>query len=342
MNVTSVVSCLAACTAFLVLAGLPAAHAQDATALQARHADLLLSLDSNPFQRPIHLESSDVDDRLAGDIYARIDQPYAVVGPALQDMAHWCDILILHQNVKHCMASADEKNTLNLSVGRKHDQPLGDAFQFEFQYAVIAADADYLQIELHARQGPIGTSDYRIMLEVAALDARRSFLHLSYGYNSGVMARAVMRSYLATVGRDKVGFSLVEPSAPEAPVYVGGTLGVIERNTMRYYLAIEAYLGALSVSVPEQIEKRLNDWHSGIERYPRQLHELERSEYLDMKRREIRRQQTPDVGRASTPPGPLSASVSQDAVSAAMICGRTAFHIACPVVSLLSISSTAP
>ncbi len=63
--------------------------------------------------------------------------------------------------------------------------------------------------------------------------------------------------------------------------------GVVERNTMRYYLAIEAYLGALTTPVPQQLEKRLNDWYSGIERYPLQLHEIERSEYLAMKRSEV-------------------------------------------------------
>jgi len=280
------------------MAGLPSAHAQDAHALKARHADLRGSLSSNAFQRPIHLESSEGEDRLEGDIYARIDQPYALVGPALQGMAHWCDILILHQNVKHCMASADRSNTLDLSVGRKHDQPLDDAFQFEFQYELIEQTSDYVKMELNANQGPIGTSDYRIMLEVVALDARRSFMHLSYAYSSGFMARAAMRSYLATSGRNKVGFSVIERAATGPPTYVGGLLGVIERNTMRYYLAIEAYLGTLAGPAPARIEKRLNDWYNGLERYPRQLHELERGEYLDMKRKEIRR--LARVGQASS------------------------------------------
>lgn len=71
---------------------------------------------------------------------------------------------------------------------------------------------------------------------------------------------------------------------------MGGMRGVIERNTMRYYLAVEAYLGALATPMPAQIEKRLNDWYAGVERYPVQLHELGRDEYLDLKRREILRQ----------------------------------------------------
>lgn len=276
--------------AFCMLAGLPLAQAQDAAALQARHAALRAELASNPFQRPLHLESREDGDLLKGDIYAEVEQPYAVVGPALQGVDHWCDILILHLNVKACRADP-AGDTLDLYIGRKFDQPLADAHAVTFRYAVAAARPDYLQLALTAERGPLGTSRYRILIEAVALDARRSFLHLSYSYAYGLRARMAMQGYLATIGRDKVGFSLVGHTANGQPVYMQGMRGVVERNTMRYYLAIEAYLGALSLPAAAQLEKRLADWYAGIERHPRQLHELERDEYLDMKRKEIRRQQ---------------------------------------------------
>ena len=47
----------------------------------------------------------------------------------------------------------------------------------------------------------------------------------------------------------------------------------------------------LSLPAAARLDKRLNDWHSGVERYPRQLHELERAAYLSMKHQEIQRQQ---------------------------------------------------
>ena len=56
---------------------------------------------------------------------------------------------------------------------------------------------------------------------------------------------------------------------------------------MRYYLAIEAFLGAVPVPPQERLEKRLREWFAAIERYPRQLHEMEQGEYLDMKRKSI-------------------------------------------------------
>jgi hypothetical protein len=190
--------------------------------------------------------------------------------------------------VKLCRAGAGD--ALGLVVGRKFDQPLADAYRFDFSYSVAVREADYLQVVLNADAGPLGTSGYRIVLQATPIDGRRSFLHLSYAYEQGLAARLAMQGYLATAGRGKVGFSVVGRQADGAPIYVGDLRGVIERNTMRYYLAIEAYLGALDLPPAQQLAKRLNDWHSGVERYARQLHELERAEYLELKRGEVERQ----------------------------------------------------
>jgi hypothetical protein len=264
---------------FCALACPQTALAQDAEALKARHAALATQLTTNHFKRPLYLQSTETPGDLQGHVYARLDQPFAVAGPALRVMGHWCDILILHQNVKSCRPSASAAgNTLRLHIGRKGDQPLADAYPFEFLYTVVAVGSEYLQAALNAEEGPLDTTRYRIVLEVVALDAKRSFMHLSYAYSYGPAARMAMRGYLRTIGRRKVGFSIEGKLSNGEPVYIGGTRGVVERNTMRYYLAIEAYLAALSVPAGEQLQKRLGEWYAGIERYPVQLHELDRDE----------------------------------------------------------------
>jgi hypothetical protein len=270
-----------------------ATQAQDAAeALRARHQQLSAQLADNPFQRPLHLQSKQSAERLQGDIYAVLEQPYAMVGPALQGGEHWCDILILHLNVKRCLAAANEDGELlRIHIGRKFEQPLDDAHLFEFTYRVAASAADHLQVQLNAEEGPLGTSRYRIDLRVVALDDQRSFLHLSYSYAYGLSASLAMRGYLASIGRDKRGFSVLEYDARGRPVYIDGMRGVVERNTMRYYLAVEAYLSALSAPPAERFEKRMAHWQQEVERYP-QLHELEPEQYLRMKRKEIRRQET--------------------------------------------------
>ena len=267
------------------------ARAQDADALRARHESLREQLASNQFKRPLHLESTQTSNDLKGDVYAVVDQPYAVVGPALQGTGNWCELLILHLNVKHCAASgAPPKEVLSLSVGRKFDQPLEDTHRVDFVYAQPTAGPDYLRVQMAAETGPLSTRNYRLTLEAVPLDAKRTFVHMSYAYAYGVAARMAMQGYLATAGRDKVGFSITGKGDDGKPIYIDGVRGVVERNTMRYYLAIESYLGAVGSPQAEQQEKRLRDWFGAVERYPLQLHELERDEYLTMKRKEVARQ----------------------------------------------------
>jgi hypothetical protein len=202
-------------------------------------------------------------------------------------------LLILHLNVKGCVSTGKPpKEVLSLAVGRKFDQPISDTYKVDFGYAMPAATPDYLKVQMAAADGPMGTYNYRLALEAVPLDANRSFVHMSYAYAYGMAARLAMQTYLATVGRDKVGFSVTGKEAGGKPVYIGGVRGVVERNTMRYYLAIEAYLGALATPVAQRTEKSLNDWFTAVERYPVQLHEMERADYMAMKRNEIQRQRT--------------------------------------------------
>lgn len=270
---------------------LPGAHGQDATTLRARQLALHDQLANNPFQRPLVVESTETNGTLKGDVYAVVAQPYGVVGQALQGMDHWCDILILHLNVKNCRArGSGADSTLSVAIGRKFDVPPADAYKVDFAYRVAASTPDYLAVLLNADDGPLGTSNYRIVLEAVSLDAKTSFVHMSYSYAYGIAAQIAMQTYLATIGRNKVGFSIVERKPDGTPVYMRSVRGVIERNAMRYYLAIEAYLGAYSLPAAEQPEQRLRNWFAAIERYPQQLHELELDFYLSMKRREMAQQ----------------------------------------------------
>ena len=125
--------------------------------------------------------------------------------------------------------------------------------------------------------------------------AGQTFIRLSYSYSFGSMGRLAMQTYLGTVGRDKVGFTVDGQQPDGAPRYIGGMRGVVERNTMRYYLAIEAFLGAQSAPPNARVEKSLRDWFAAVEGYPRQLHEMDQGPYLDMKRREYSRQQSAEA-----------------------------------------------
>ena len=266
--------------------GMPAAT------LLAKYTQLVPQLRNNQFQRELYLESADSAYDLKGEIYAVVDYPFAVVNAALNNPAHWCDVLILHLNVKYCHASGNQAGTvLIVNLGRKYYQPLADAYRVAFNYRGIITTPDYFAVELKAGNGPLFTNDYRIGIEATPIKEGRTFLHFTYAYSFGLTGRLAMRSYLATIGRDKVGFAVTGKLPNGQPDYIQGVRGVVERNTMRYYLAIDAYLSALAKPPRDQLEKRLQNWYNSTEQYARQLHEVELKDYLDMKRREYQRQQ---------------------------------------------------
>ena len=275
------------------------APADSAAALRERHAALQEPLRNNPFGRALHLDSVQNSGDLRGDIHAVVEHPFATLGAALGKAETWCDILILHLNVKQCSVARNAgAATVAINVGRKFDQPIEETHRVDFSFRQVASTPEYLHASLRADSGPMGTRDYRIALQAVPLDDGRSFMHLSYSYGYGIAARIALSAYLSTLGSGKVGFSVVEKRADGAPVHVGGVRGVVERNTMRYYLAIDSYLGSLPAPPAQQVEKRLRDWFSATERYALQLHEMSESEYLEMKRKEVARRSA-----ESKPPG---------------------------------------
>jgi hypothetical protein len=282
---------LACAVLALALFAAAPALAQDAAALRARYTALQDKFAHNQFGRPLVLESTETSGDLKGDVYAVVGYPFATVQQALQSPDHWCDILILHLNVKRCKTSGGTPKMINLNVGRKFDQPIEDAYQLDFVYRMAASSDDYLQVQLTAAEGPLSTKNYRIVVEAIPVDAKKSVIHMSYAYGYGFAARVAMQTYLATLGSAKVGFTVLERTADGKPVYQTGVLGLLERNTMRYYLAIDAYLSAYSLPAAEQAERRIREWYASTERYAEQLHEMDQTEYLEMKRKEMRRQQ---------------------------------------------------
>jgi len=292
MRTTGLAAVLSACVCASVFAAEEAAT-DPATALRARHAALLEQLDHSPFPQHLHVESMEGHRASQGDVYAVVDYPITAVSDAFSNPANWCDALILHLNVKYCRpVSRDGRTLLSTAIGRNFEQPLSSTYRVEFTFGVAASRPDYVNVELKARKGPLGTANYRISLEAVGLDTGQTFMHLRYSYAYGFVGRLAMKTYLAKSGRDKVGFTVIgDPKAPK-PEFIGGVRGAIERNTMRYYLAIDAYLGALATPAPARFEESLERWFNATELYPRQLHEIDRETYLAMKRSEYLRQQT--------------------------------------------------
>lgn len=265
------------------------------TTLLDQYKALKKPLANNQFKRPLVLNSTESSEQLKGEIYAVINYPFATVNTALTNPANWCDALILHVNVKYCHAASSNSGTvLNLYLGKKYDQALADTYPATFNYREITTSANYFLVGLKAAEGPLGTRDYQISVEATPLTKNKTFLHFTYAYAFGFTGRTAMKGYLATTGKNKVGFTVADTQTNNQTGYIQGVRGIVERNTMRYYLAIDAYLAGLNYPADKQFDKRLQLWFDSTEQYPRQLHEVEREDYFAMKRKELQRQNAAD------------------------------------------------
>lgn len=274
----------------------PISPENNAKTLSEKYKSLAKQLNNNQFNRPLYLNSEESSENLKGEIYAIVNHPFSKVNAALNNPEHWCDVLILHINIKFCQADSNKNGTLlNVNLGKKYDQALADTSRVTFNYREIMQSSDYFSIELNAEKGPLGTSNYLIRVESIPLKDGQTFLHFTYTYSFGFSGRLAMKTYLATIGRDKVGFTRTSKKLDDEDNnqanYVQGVRGVVERNTMRYYLAIDAYLATLNLPQDSMPEKRFELWYANNESYPLQLHEVEKLEYMSMKRKEYERQQ---------------------------------------------------
>jgi len=131
----------------------------------------------------------------------------------------------------------------------------------------------------------LGTKAHQFEFEAAGV-AGKTVVALRSSYEPSALSRLVTTVYLETLGRDKVGFSRQRNGDGTDAGYVRGVQGMIERNVMRYFLALKAFLDSQRLPLERQFEARLNALHDMTELYPAQLRQMEKAEYLDIKRRE--------------------------------------------------------
>ncbi|WP_284614757.1 hypothetical protein [Aquabacterium humicola] len=280
----------AAAVASSAFAAPPQPESAGAQRLAAMQAALAPRLAAAPTPRPLLIESSEQAAVARGDIYAVLPHPYATLVAALREPAQWCEAFELHLYVRGCSAGPPG---LTLQVVTRHDAPADGAHALALAFSREVEGSGYVRTQLRAARGPLGTRDYEIVFEAVPAGPSASFVHFGYQAGASMMGQWALQAYLATRGRDKVGFS----AAPgdDRPGTIRGTRGVVERNAMRYELAIEAYLDSLALPEPARRAHRLAAWFDATERYPRQLHEVERADYLAAKSRAA----APAIGAAA-------------------------------------------
>jgi hypothetical protein len=241
-------------------------------------------LESSSFGVPLILESSEQGQRMHVDIYGIFDYQFKGVVDALNVPSNWCDIVSLHPNVKACTYEEEEsKWLLTFFIGRKINQSLEDTHQVICRYRNVDQQPGYQDIVLAAAKGPFGTMDHKMRFEAIPIDEERTFVHVSYSYSDSASLRLAARIYFATIGREKVGFTVIGKDGKDAPRYIGGPRGAIERSAIRYYFAIQSFMDTSRSSEELRFSQRINRWYDLTTRFKTQLFDQEKTEYLKVK-----------------------------------------------------------
>ena len=243
------------------------------------------------FGLPIVLNSNTSKHHAQGEVFAVLDTPIGVLQDILSQPKYWCDLAILHINVKACTFRIQpESQQLIIYLGRKYYQPPSQAHPLKYNFDQLQNINGHLFVQLTAPDGPFGTHDYLISFEAVPIDEKRSFIRFQYRYQFGFLARIAMKTYLATIGHKKVGFTIDGIDLEGKPAYVKGVQGVVERNAIRYIYAIQSLLDAVKLPETERQQQSLNNWYTNISKHPRQLVEFTREEYLERKQQELKNQ----------------------------------------------------
>lgn len=278
----------------LGLVGSPAVHAKPrpgAELLLDTYQRNLARLTTNSFGLPIFLESFEGEERVHVDVYGIFAYPFGSIAGVLKVPANWCDIVSLHPNVKSCTyLELPNSGLLTFYIGKKVYQPPEDTRQVLYQYRVVTQLPGYLDIVLAAGKGPFGTVDHHMRFEALPLDGSRTFVHVSYEYRDSKALRLAGRAYFATLGRGKIGFTVTGKDRKGQDLYIGGPRGAIERNAVRYYLAIQSFMETMRYPTALHFGESSSEWYELTRRYPRQLLDLDKHDYLAAKTTEHRNQ----------------------------------------------------
>ena len=256
--------------------------------LFSKYQTIRTELLTNQYSAPVFIQSDFQEDMTSGEVYALVDHGFEKVAANLGSSGQWCDVVLLHINVKGCDVGAgiDAPDQLTLYVGRRYYQTPDEASEIQYQFHNVSKTHDYMHVDLTAANGPFGTSDYLLTFEVIPVNTESSFIHFKYAYHYGFMAKLAIDGYLATIGRHKVGFTIKEYDKENQPVYIQGLQGIVERNSMRYFLAIRSFLDTVTLGQYEW-DNRINHWYELAKGFERQFIEVREKEYIDTKRKEF-------------------------------------------------------
>jgi hypothetical protein len=240
-------------------------------------------MDSN---LPFILDSLDEDGEIRASVQTFLPGiSFELFSSRLVNISQWCEFIPLHLNIKACgYSSQNDSLQLGFYVGAK-GYMTPDESQLLILKVNVQDDEDVLQIGFTASKGPFGSSNYNFDFRAIGADDG-VYLEFDLSSRPGLVS-SLAKIYFATVASGKVGFSTSSKGRSGKVKYVRGQRGGAERNIVRYLLSIQTYFETIDQEQQSDgYERRLERWFELTQRHEKQLYEMSRETYLDIKIRE--------------------------------------------------------
>lgn len=250
--------------------------------LAAHYRDLTAQIKDSPFHAPVAVRSDELDNTVSAEVHGVLNQPFSVVAEVLGEAQAWCAFMTLSLHIKACTWNS-ATSTLTLYVGTKDYQTPEEAYEVQYGFKTNR-QSEQILVELESARGPMGTKRNRLAVEAMAINGE-TILHFKSSIEMSTASRLATTTYLATLGRHRIGFSLVDDGEGEKTP-IKGVQGMIERNAMRYYLALQTHMEQRKEPETHRFEQSINAWYDLTERYHDQLYEVSREDYIENKKNE--------------------------------------------------------
>jgi len=238
---------------------------------------------------PIYLKTIQKDKVLNVSLLGLIPFKFQDVSGVLARPASYCDFLPLMFNVKSCVITEfNPVARIKFYVAGKHyTSPLA-SYRIHAVFRLVDRTSEKIRIRLESEEDSAGKTGYDVDLVAIPLEGQ-TLLSLKSRYAPGRVTRMATNTYVNVFAHDKPGFT--EILAPDGKKkLITGFPAVIERSSVRAYLALKAYMLNYHLPPAKRFEACLSTWYDLNRPYKKQLYELDREDYLQIKRREHQNQ----------------------------------------------------
>ena len=144
-----------AAVALVALGTAGSAIGQSTDALAVRHAAWQQTVSHDAAGPGLAITSDAAGERMRGDIDGMLPAPFATFAAHVASPSDWCEIALLHLNVKTCTHEhGADGDTVTFYSGSKRFETPERAYALRYRFRVEAMRADYIAVALTAATGP--------------------------------------------------------------------------------------------------------------------------------------------------------------------------------------------